>query len=248
MDKYGLLGYPLKHSFSRQFFTEKFEREGMDAQYVNFEIPDIQLLPGILKEENNLKGLNVTIPYKEQVMQFLDEISPEAKAIGAVNVIRVRRNGDKIHLKGFNSDIIGFKESLKPFLKPQHRKALILGTGGASKAVKVGLEQLGLETLYVSRSAGNGKITYAQVDGELLKEYKVIVNCTPCGMFPHTDECPALPYDRITPEHLLYDLIYNPEETEFLKKGKQQGAATKNGLEMLHLQAVAGWNFWNGND
>lgn len=248
MDKYGLLGYPLKHSFSRQFFTEKFEREGMDAQYVNFEIPDIQLLPGILKEEKDLKGLNVTIPYKEQVMQFLDEISPEAKAIGAVNVIRVRRNGDKIHLKGFNSDIIGFKESLKPFLKPQHRKALILGTGGASKAVKVGLEQLGLETLYVSRSAGNGKITYAQVDGELLKEYKVIVNCTPCGMFPHTDECPALPYDRITPEHLLYDLIYNPEETEFLKKGKQQGAATKNGLEMLHLQAVAGWNFWNGND
>lgn len=248
MDKYGLLGYPLKHSFSRQFFTEKFEREGMDAQYVNFEIPDIQLLPGILQEEKDLKGLNVTIPYKEQVMQFLDEISPEAKAIGAVNVIRVRRNGDKIHLKGFNSDIIGFKESLKPFLKPQHRKALILGTGGASKAVKVGLEQLGLETLYVSRSAGNGKITYAQVNGELLKEYKVIVNCTPCGMFPHTDECPDLPYDRITPEHLLYDLIYNPEETEFLKKGKQQGAATKNGLEMLHLQAVAGWNFWNGND
>lgn len=248
MDKYGLLGYPLKHSFSRQFFTEKFSREGTDAQYVNFELPDISRFPEILEQEKDLKGLNVTIPYKEQVIRFLDEISPEAQAIGAVNVIRVTRTGGNVRLKGFNSDIIGFKESLKPLLAPGQDKALILGTGGASKAVKVGLEQLGISTCYVSRHAGPDRITYGQLDQKLLEEYRIIVNCTPCGMFPHTDECPDLPYHLLTSGHLLYDLIYNPEETEFLRRGKMQGATVKNGLEMLHLQAVAGWEFWNGND
>lgn len=248
MDKYGLLGYPLKHSFSRQFFTEKFQNEGIDAQYINFEIPQIGLLADILTQEPKLKGLNVTIPYKEQVIPFLDEISPEAKAIGAVNVIRITHPNGKPHLKGFNSDIIGFQESLKPLLKPHHRKALILGTGGASKAVKVGLEQLGIETCYVSRTAGPDRITYSQLNEQTMQEYLLVVNCSPCGMFPHTDECPNIPYGLLTPRHLLYDLVYNPLETQFMKQGQQQGATVKNGLEMLHLQAVAGWNFWNNNE
>lgn len=248
MNKYGLLGYPLKHSFSRQFFTEKFQNEGIDAQYVNFEIPDISLLTDILDQEPELKGLNVTIPYKEQVIPFLHEISPEAKEIGAVNVIRITRPKGIPHLKGFNSDIIGFQESLKPLLQPHHRKALILGTGGASKAVKVGLEQLGIETCYVSRSAGANRITYAQLDESIIQEHLIIVNCSPCGMFPHNEECPNIPYQLLTPQHLLYDLVYNPLETEFMKRGRQQGVTVKNGLEMLHLQAIAGWNFWNGNE
>lgn len=248
MDKYGLLGYPLKHSFSRQFFTEKFQNEGIDAQYINFEIPQIGLLADILTQEPELKGLNVTIPYKEQVIPFLDEISPEAKAIGAVNVIRITHPNGKPHLKGFNSDIIGFQESLKPLLKPHHRKALILGTGGASKAVKVGLEQLGIETCYVSRTAGPDRITYSQLNEQTMQEYLLVVNCSPCGMFPHTDECPNIPYGLLTTRHLLYDLVYNPLETQFMKQGQQQGATVKNGLEMLHLQAVAGWNFWNNNE
>lgn len=248
MDKYGLLGYPLKHSFSRQFFTEKFQNEGIDAQYINFEIPEIGQLTDILGHEPDLKGLNVTIPYKEQVIPFLDEISAEAKAIGAVNVIRITRNRGKLYLKGFNSDIIGFQESIKPLLEAHHRKALILGTGGASKAVKTGLEQLGIDTCYVSRSAGPDRITYDQLDKQIMEEHLVVVNCSPCGMFPHNEECPDIPYQLLTPRHLLYDLVYNPLETEFMKRGMQQGAKVKNGLEMLHLQAVAGWNFWNSHE
>lgn len=248
MDRYGLLGYPLTHSFSRNFFSEKFKNENIDAEYVNFEIPEISVLPEILAEEKNLKGLNVTIPYKEQVIRFLDEISPEAKTIGAVNVIRIIRNGSHTYLKGFNSDIIGFKESLEPLLGKHHCKALVLGTGGASKAVFLGLEQLGLQPVCVSRTAGNDRLTYSQLDTAILEEYKVIINCTPCGMFPHTNECPDIPYQAIGTGHLLYDLVYNPEETEFLRLGKERGAITKNGLEMLHRQAIAGWKFWHGKD
>ena len=240
MTTYGLIGYPLGHSFSRKFFTEKFEKEGIDAQYLNFEIPSIEEFLEIIKNHPELGGLNVTIPYKQQVMQYLDELSLEAKEIGAVNVVKV---GEK--LKGYNSDVIGFVNSIKPLLKAHHKKALILGTGGASKAIRYGLEKkLGMETLFVSRSAREGMITYEDVNAEVLKEYEVIVNCSPVGMFPHVDECPTLPYEAMNENHLLYDLVYNPLETLFMKKGAAQGATVKNGLEMLHLQAIASWEFW----
>lgn len=247
MDTYGLLGYPLGHSFSRGFFTDKFAKEGIDAQYLNFELPSMDLYLQTLDEHPTLRGHNVTIPYKQQVIPFLDEMSEEAKAIGAVNVVKVTRDENgKRHLKGFNSDVIGFVESIKPLLKPCHKKALILGTGGASKAIHYGLTQkLGLETLFVSRSKRPGCITYEEVTPEVISEYNVIVNCSPCGMHPHTDECPMLPYEEMNEGTLLYDLVYNPEETLFMKKGKKQGSTVKNGHEMLILQAIASWQFWN---
>ena len=247
MNTYGLIGYPLGHSFSRKFFTEKFAREGIDAQYLNFGIPSIEEFPNIIKNNPTLKGLNVTIPYKQQVMQYLDDISEEAKAIGAVNVVKCQLStvNCQLHLTGYNSDVIGFVESIKPLLKPHHKKALILGTGGASKAIRYGLEKkLGMKTLFVSRSAREGMITYEEVTAEVLKEYEVIVNCSPVGMYPHVDECPALPYEAMNENNLLYDLVYNPLETLFMKKGAAQGATVKNGLEMLHLQAIASWEFW----
>ena len=247
MTTYGLIGYPLGHSFSRKFFTEKFEKEGIDAQYLNFEIPSIEEFPEVIKNHPELRGLNVTIPYKQQVMQYLDDISEEAKAIGAVNVVKCQLStvNCQPHLTGYNSDVIGFVESIKPLMQPHHKKALILGTGGASKAIRYGLEKkLGIETLFVSRSAREGMITYEDVTAEVLKEYEVIVNCSPVGMFPHVDECPALPYEAMNENNLLYDLVYNPLETLFMKKGAAQGATVKNGLEMLHLQAIASWEFW----
>ena len=247
MNTYGLIGYPLGHSFSRKFFTEKFEKEGIDAQYLNFEIPSIEEFSNIIKNTPTLKGLNVTIPYKQQVMQYLDDISEEAKAIGAVNVVKCQLStvNCQLHLTGYNSDVIGFVNSIKPLLKPHHKKALILGTGGASKAIRYGLEKkLGMKTLFVSRSARKGMITYEEVTAEVLKEYEVIVNCSPVGMYPHVDECPALPYEALNENNLLYDLVYNPLETLFMKKGAAQGATVKNGLEMLHLQAIASWEFW----
>ncbi len=241
MDKYGIIGNPLRHSFSKGFFTEKFAKEGIDAQYLNFQIPEIGKLTDVLKENPELRGINVTLPYKTDVIPFLDELSDEAREIGAVNVVQIR-NG---HLKGFNSDIIGFTRSIQPLLKPHHKKALILGTGGASRAIRVGLTRLGLEWKYVSRTPREGMITYNDITAETLKEYEAIVNCSPVGMFPKVDECPAIPYEFLTADNLLYDLVYNPEDTLFLKRGREQGARGKNGLEMLHLQAIASWEFWN---
>lgn len=241
MDKYGIIGYPLGHSFSRAFFTEKFQREHIDAEYVNFEIPSADMLPGIVQTNPNLCGLNVTLPHKEAVIPMLDELSDEAKEIGAVNVIRVRDG----RLKGFNSDIIGFMDSIRPLLKPWHRHALVLGTGGASRAIRVGLQRLGIQWTYVSRTPAPGRLTYADLTAELMEHYQVIVNCSPVGMFPHVDACPDIPYQLLTDRHLLYDLVYNPQETLFLKRGAERGAAVKNGLEMLHLQALASWRFWN---
>lgn len=241
MTKYGIIGYPLGHSFSRGFFTEKFARESIDAQYLNFEIPDVAMLSDVLRDNPELRGLNVTLPHKQAVIPLLDEMSEEAMEIGAVNVIRVR-NGK---LKGFNSDIIGFTNSIKPLLQPHHRKALVLGTGGASKAIRVGLNRLGIEWTYVSRSPRDGMVTYEDITAETLQEYTVIVNCSPVGMFPKVDAAPAIPYELLSPQHLLFDCVYNPEETLFMKKGRKQGATVKNGLEMLHLQAAASWNFWN---
>ncbi len=241
MDKYGIIGYPLGHSFSRAFFTEKFQREHIDAEYVNFEIPSADMLPGIVQANPNLRGLNVTLPHKEAVIPMLNELSDEAKEIGAVNVIRVRDG----RLKGFNSDIIGFMDSIRPLLKPWHQHALVLGTGGASRAIRVGLQRLGIEWTYVSRTPAPGRLTYADLTSELMEHYQVIVNCSPVGMFPRVDACPDIPYQLLTGRHLLYDLVYNPQETLFLKRGAERGAAVKNGLEMLHLQALASWRFWN---
>ena len=248
MDKYGLIGYPLGHSFSRDFFNEKFRNEGIDAEYVNFEIPDISRFPEILTENPDLRGLNVTIPYKEKIISYMDTLSEEARQIGAVNVVRVSERKGQTYLKGFNSDVIGFTRSIEPLLEPKHKKALILGTGGASKAIRYGLEQLGLEYRLVSRTPREGVWSYNQLTPETMQEYTVIVNCTPVGMYPHPDTCPPLPYEAIGHDHLLYDLVYNPEETLFLRKGRGQGAITKNGLEMLLLQAYAGWEFWHSED
>ena len=246
MDKYGLIGYPLGHSFSIGYFNEKFENEGIDAKYINFEIPTIEHLREVLDSTPDLKGLNVTIPYKEKVIEYLDSVSPEARAIGAVNVIKVTHKGKKTLLKGFNSDVIGFTQSIEPMLEKCHKKALILGTGGASKAIDYGLRSLGLETVFVSRYERPGTVQYNKLKPEDVKEYNVIVNCTPLGMYPKTEECPLLPYEAMDSNNLLYDLIYNPDETMFMKMGKKYGATVKNGLEMLLLQAFASWEFWNG--
>ena len=246
MDKYGLIGYPLGHSFSIGYFNEKFENEGIDAKYINFEIPTIEHLREVLDSTPDLKGLNVTIPYKEKVIEYLDSVSPEARAIGAVNVIKVTHKGKKTLLKGFNSDVIGFTQSIEPMLEKCHKKALILGTGGASKAIDYGLRSLGLETVFVSRYERPGTVQYDKLKPEDVKEYNVIVNCTPLGMYPKTEECPLLPYEAMDSNNLLYDLIYNPDDTMFMKMGKKYGATVKNGLEMLLLQAFASWEFWNG--
>ena len=248
MDKYGLIGYPLGHSFSITYHNQRFADEGINAKYFNYEIPSIDNLTGVLDSNPELKGLNVTIPYKQKVMEYLDYISPEARAIGAVNVIRVIHEGKNTILKGYNSDVIGFTQSIEPMLEEYHKKALILGTGGASKAINYGLKSLGLETIFVSRYRRPGTICYEDITPEVVKEYNVIVNCTPLGMYPKTEECPFLPYEAMDEKNILYDLIYNPDETLFMKKGAEHGANVKNGLEMLLLQAFASWEFWNGKE
>ena len=247
MDKYGLIGYPLVHSFSISYFNEKFKNEGIDAVYENYEIPTIEQFPEIIDPNPQLRGLNVTIPYKEKVIGYLDAISPEANEIGAVNVIKITHKGKKVILKGYNSDVIGFTRSIEPLLDSFHKQALILGTGGASKAIEFGLKSLGLKTMKVSRSVKPGTIRYQDITPEMMKDWNVIINCTPCGMYPHSDECPQLPYEAMDSHTLLYDLIYNPDETLFMKNGKANGAIVKNGLEMLLLQAFASWEFWHND-
>ena len=244
MDIYGLIGHPLGHSFSKQFFTDKFENEEIDAKYLNFDISSIEDVLDVIASNPDLKGFNVTIPYKQKIIPHLDDISKEAREIGAVNVVKVVRSGSNLRLKGFNSDVIGFKESISTLLHPHHKKALILGTGGASKAVKYVLEQKGIETILVSRFSRPGTVSYADIDSEAIKEYEVIVNCTPLGMYPNDMDCPLLPYESMSSNNLLFDLVYNPENTLFMKRGKKAGAVVKNGLEMLILQALASWDIW----
>ena len=244
--QYGLIGYPLGHSFSRSFFTKKFQEEKIDAEYLNFEIPEASTLLRIIQEHPHLKGVNVTLPHTVAVIPLLHELSPEAAAIGAVNVIRITHTPTgETYLKGFNSDVIGFTDSIRPLLKSYHRKALVLGTGGASKAICRGLENLGIEWTYVSRNSGPDRLTYSQLTPMILKEYTVIVNCSPVGMYPKVDQCPSLPYEYLTASHLLYDIVYNPTTTLFMKRGAKQGATVKNGIEMLERQAIASWEFWN---
>ncbi|NDV59006.1 shikimate dehydrogenase [Bacteroides sp. 519] len=245
MEKYGLVGYPLRHSFSIGYFNEKFKSEGIDAEYINFELPSLDEFPEVIARNPTLKGLNVTIPYKEKIISFLDDLDKDTRAIGAVNVIKVIRKKNKVKLVGYNSDIIGFMQSIETMLQPHHKKALILGTGGAAKAVFHGLKNLEIESKYVSRTEQKDMLTYEMLTPEIMEEYSIIVNCTPLGMFPDVDVCPNIPYHLVTPNHLLYDLLYNPNVTLFMKKGIEQGAATKNGLEMLLLQAFAAWEIWN---
>lgn len=245
MEQYGLIGYPLGHSFSRRFFNEEFFPEHhIEAEYLNFEIERAEQLLDVVREHPMLRGLNCTIPHKQAIIPLLDEISPEAEEIGAVNVIRIREG----RMKGFNSDIIGFMDSIRPLLESHHRRALVLGSGGASKAIWAGLKRLGIEPTQVSRRSDGGALTYGDLTQEVMAEHEVIVNCSPVGMFPHVDECPGIPYEMLTPRHLLYDLVYNPTETLFMKKGSAAGAKVKNGLEMLRLQALASWKFWNTDD
>ena len=242
---YGLLGYPLVHSFSQNYFNQKFESENIDAEYINFEIPDVGMLMEVVAENENLNGLNVTIPYKEQVIPFLDEIDPAASEVGAVNVIKFIRGKDGLRLKGYNSDIIGFTDSIKSLLKPHHQSALVLGTGGAAKAVSYSLRKLGLEVQLVSRRKSANTLVYEELTKNDLKTHKVIVNTTPLGMYPNVDTCPDIPYRYLSSQHLCYDLIYNPDETLFLKNSRLAGAQVKNGLEMLLLQAFASYSIWN---
>ena len=241
---YGLIGYPLGHSFSKGYFTDFFKSKGIDAEYKNFELPQIDGVSDMLAQETMLKGFNVTIPYKQQIFKYLDEIDAAAQAVGAVNVVKVIRNGEGIKLKGYNTDIIGFGDSIRPLLKPHHTHALILGTGGASKAVDYVLQQFGLTTTFVSRTKRADVISYDELTAERLEQYTVIVNTTPLGMHPKTDACPPLDYTAIDDRHLLFDVIYNPEKTLFLQRGEEAGATICNGMDMLIGQAKAAWNIW----
>ena len=243
---YGLIGYPLIHSFSKTFFNQKFESEGIDARYINFELPDIGDLMEVLAEYPEIDGLNVTIPYKQQIMPYLSDIDPVAQRVGAVNVVQVikGKTDSDFRLVGFNSDIVGFVNSIKPLLKPCHKAALVLGSGGAAKAVCCGLEDLGIRPQVVSRTPREGVITYADLTPEVMESHKVIVNTTPLGMYPNVDECPDIPYHLMNSDFLAYDLLYNPDVTMFMKRCAEHGAVTKNGLEMLLLQAFESWEIW----
>jgi shikimate dehydrogenase len=241
--KFGLIGKDIDYSFSRSYFAKKFKTENLPHTYVNYDIDDIHKLDEIIANTPNLKGLNVTIPYKESVMPLLDDINKKAKKIGAVNTIKITRYQKLI---GYNTDFYGFKTSLKPHLKPYHKRALILGTGGASKAIAYALKKLHIDYDYVSRNEKKGvKFLYSDLTNAIISSYTIIINCTPIGTYPNVNACPDIPYEAITEKHILYDLVYNPEQTKFLSCGDVKGATTINGLEMLKLQAEKAWEIWN---
>lgn len=243
-EKYGLIGYPLGHSFSRQYHNERFERENIAAVYDNYELPDISLLPELVARETALRGLNVTIPYKQSVMTYLDAIDNVAQRVGAVNVIKIERDNNRVRMVGYNSDYMGFRNSLIPLLQPHHRRALVLGTGGASKAVCAALHDLNIATTLVSRTQGEGKISYEELSPEVMEAHTLIVNATPLGMYPRVTDCAPIPYTHITPRHLCYDVVYNPQQTAFMQRCALQGATVCNGLQMLYGQADAAWEIW----
>lgn len=245
MKKFGLIGFPLTHSFSQKYFTNKFEQEGInDAQYHLLSLADINDFPQIL-EDTAFRGINVTIPHKIAVLPFLDEIDPDAKGVGAVNCIKIVQDGNQKKLIGYNTDAYGFQNSIAPLLEVHHQKALILGNGGAAKAVKYVFDKLGINYKVVSRTAQQGMFTYEDLTQEVLNAYHIIVNTSPLGTYPNVEEFPNIPYQFVTNKHILYDLVYNPAETAFLAKGKANGAKTKNGYEMLELQAIKSWEIWN---
>lgn len=245
MKQYGLIGHPLSHSFSKKYFTDKFEKEHiLDCSYELFDIENIELFLAFLKNNPKLLGLNVTIPYKEKIINYLTEIDEKAKEIGAVNTITINQHTNQI--KGYNTDYFGFKKSLKPFLENHHERALILGTGGASKTVAFVLKELNIDCLLVSRNPQNNtEISYDDINEYVIKHHQLIINTTPIGMFPNVADFPSFNYNNLTSFHLLYDLIYNPTETAFIKKGKLQGCLTLNGMDMLKLQAEKSWEIWN---
>lgn len=243
MYKFGLLGKHIDYSFSRGYFSKKFKKESLDYTYENFDIDDIKLFPDIIKNTLNLKGLNVTIPYKEAIIPYLDKLDKTAKKIGAVNTIKITEKGK---LVGYNTDYYGFQESIQPYLRSHHKNALILGTGGASKAIAYALDQLSIRFDYVSRTKSDAvKYTYDSILEKDLSSYQIIINCTPLGTHPNTNSCPDIPYDGLDSSHLLFDLIYNPDETKFLSIGKIKRTTTHNGAEMLELQAEKAWTIWN---
>jgi shikimate dehydrogenase len=241
--RFGLLGRNISYSFSKGYFTDKFNNENFaGCTYENFDIPEITAFPEVIKNTSDLKGLNVTIPYKETVIPFLDKLSKKAELIGAVNTIKITKKGK---LKGYNTDYYGFKKSLEPLLQPHHKKALILGTGGASKGVAFALDELDIPYTFVSREAKENAIDYTRINATTFDNYQIIINSTPVGTSPNVDAFPLIPYEFFTEKHIAYDLIYNPAETQFLKKAKQQGAQIKNGLDMLIFQAEKAWKIWN---
>jgi len=247
MRQFGLIGYPLSHSFSKKFFTEKFQHEGLSqCHYELFPINNIEQVSALIKNSPLLEGLNVTIPYKESVIPLLDELQGAAASIRAVNTIKIVRSSDKIKLIGYNTDAVGFEKAIKPFLKPWHTTALVLGNGGAAKAVCHTLSRLGISWRIVSRNTeGSQVFSYNEISEELVAAHTLIVNTTPLGMFPNTDSCPPIGYEFVREKHLLFDLVYNPEITKFMEKGLLQGADTSNGLSMLHFQALEAWDIWN---
>lgn len=245
---YGIAGFPLGHSFSKRYFTEKFQREGISAEFMNFEIENIRSMTDILQTNPRIAGFTVTIPHKQSVMELLDRISREAEEIGAVNCVKVRRQRETIELEGYNTDVLGFRNSLLEFIPTQIRRALVLGNGGAAKAVRYVLSGLGMEVVTVSRTPqGDGEIGYGEI-APLLSSTPLIVNTTPLGTFPHIAGHPDLPYPLLTAQHYLFDLVYNPETTEFMKRGAAAGAHTCNGLKMLHEQAEEAWRIWQNNE
>lgn len=248
---YGLIGNPLVHSFSQDFFNQKFLAEEIDAQYINFEIEDLGLLMEIIAEYPNLNGLNVTAPYKEAVIPYLDSLDDDAHEIGAVNVIRFirdKKTGDLIELRGYNSDVVGFGKTIDSILTPQRTSAMVLGTGGAAKAVRAAFNKHGIDVQLVSRRKSEHTCVYEEITRAMVASYKIIVNATPLGKYPNDDLCPDFPYRFLTKDHICYDLIYNPEETLFMKKSAQYGAETKNGIEMLLLQAFDSYEIWTRKD
>jgi len=243
---FGLIGYPLSHSFSKRYFADKFEKEGIeDCNYELFPLEEIEQIQPLIAEDESLCGLNVTIPYKVSVLSFLKEIDVAAMEIGAVNCISIRREHGEIILKGYNTDAYGFEESLKPFLKAHHQRALIFGNGGAAKAVKYTFHKLGIPFLVVVRKPSADSILYRDLNEELLKSHTILVNTTPLGTSPNIGECPDIPYHFLSEKHIAYDLVYNPEVSLFLENARVQGAAIKNGMEMLYLQAERSWYIWN---
>lgn len=242
MKRYGLIGYPLTHSLSQQYFTDKFSQEGIDdCIYERFSIPSIDDLHTILDTHKDLCGFNITIPYKKEVLAFLTERSKAVEEVGACNCVKIEGQ----NLIGYNTDVIGFENSLIPFLKPTHNQALVLGTGGAALAIVYVLQKLGIAYKYVSRSAAEGQFSYNDLDASVMELHTLVINTTPLGMFPNIEACPDIPYQLLTPEHHLFDLTYNPAESTFLAKGKQMGATIQNGQQMFVEQAEQSWRIWN---
>jgi shikimate dehydrogenase len=248
--RYGLIGFPLSHSFSKKYFTEKFTREAIDSTYELFQIDSVHKINDIISNYQDLRGFNVTIPYKQQIIPLVNKLSDEAARIQAVNTVRVVRENGQIMLEGYNTDAPAFETELLAFMPKFPQYALILGTGGASAAVAYVLKKLNIEIQFVSRtpkqsSSSNNILSYEQLSNQLIDKVKLIINCTPVGMYPNSHLSPQIPYNILTPEHYLFDLVYNPEMTEFLKRGQEHGTQTRNGLGMLYKQADLAWNIWN---